>query len=217
MMDISQKLRLRIQASIFLLLLVSGAAWAGTLPLAILALAAWLLGVREYWRMTQGGAALKTHMFYPIYGVFLCVAGAAGTYLALTGGVKVMLWPLLMALVTDTGAYFFGSQWGGRKLWPQVSPGKTWVGAWGGLLCALLADALYWQNIAWPHTVIAAVASLAVQGGDLAESYLKRLAGTKDSGRLLPGHGGVLDRIDGLLAVIIWQAIVVLCGARGGG
>lgn len=115
---------------------------------------------------------------------------------------------LLMLLVwgADIGAYFAGRAWGEKKLAPAVSPGKTWAGLTGGVVCSLLIAlglSLYWQL---PTTtlvslmVVCVVTVLASVLGDLFESMLKRHRGIKDSSQLLPGHGGVLDRIDSLTA-----------------
>ncbi|MEM7048705.1 MAG: phosphatidate cytidylyltransferase [Acidobacteriota bacterium] len=103
----------------------------------------------------------------------------------------------------DTGAYYFGRAFGRRKLAPRVSPNKSWEGAFGGLAVALLVTALWslgrFEEIRWPLIGLAAVTSIAAQLGDLVESMFKRGSGIKDSGTLLPGHGGAYDRIDGLL------------------
>jgi phosphatidate cytidylyltransferase len=124
---------------------------------------------------------------------------------------------LLVALcviwVADTAAYFAGRRFGRRKLAPNISPGKTWVGVWG----ALAAVAVYWVGV-WAllpehggHLVsgLAWVTLTTLLGieGDLFESWLKRVAGVKDSGSLLPGHGGVLDRVDSLTATLPLAAL----------
>jgi phosphatidate cytidylyltransferase len=114
---------------------------------------------------------------------------------------------LFVIFMTDTGAFYFGRIFGKHKLYPSVSPGKTWEGAIGGFLCSLIAVLIfsfffpvYRLNVSiW---VLAASLSILSQVGDLAESLLKRIYGVKDSGKILPGHGGVLDRIDGLLFAI---------------
>src|SRR5262249_9207825 len=102
-----------------------------------------------------------------------------------------------------SGAFFAGRTWGVRKLAPNVSPGKTWAGMWGGLVaCALLAllvALLRGQPLAPLIAVTVGVGAYSVVG-DLVESLCKRFAGLKDSGTLIPGHGGVLDRFDSLLA-----------------
>ncbi len=121
----------------------------------------------------------------------------------LVRGPQLVLWLVLLVIAADIGAYFAGRKWGRRKLAPRVSPGKTWEGALGGLLMVLL--------VAWlgaVHFGLSAPSTLAfsfVLGifsivGDLTESMFKRAAGLKDSGALLPGHGGILDRIDSVTA-----------------
>ncbi|PTM58971.1 phosphatidate cytidylyltransferase [Desmospora activa] len=120
-----------------------------------------------------------------------------------------LAWSLLAVLVTfasDTGAYFVGRRLGNRKLWPSVSPNKTVEGSVGGMLASLLVSAIIAFIFPELGTFFAVVAiglliSVAGQFGDLIESAIKRSAGVKDSGTLLPGHGGVLDRFDSLLVV----------------
>lgn len=121
---------------------------------------------------------------------------------------------LLCVFMSDTGAYYAGSLVGGPKLWPAVSPKKTWAGSAGGmLLCLVMAliFGLIFGHKAWPGPdggssatwwqwlVMAAALNVTAQLGDLFESALKRSLGVKDSGRLLPGHGGILDRMDSLI------------------
>jgi phosphatidate cytidylyltransferase len=116
---------------------------------------------------------------------------------------------LLIAWVGDTGAYFAGRFLGKKKLYEAVSPKKTWAGAWGGIAGSLLGavfvklvllDALTWVDV----VVVALIGSVLGQVGDLAESLIKRAVGVKDSGSLLPGHGGMLDRIDAVLFIAPW-------------
>jgi phosphatidate cytidylyltransferase len=126
-------------------------------------------------------------------------------------------WLILAVAVTwlnDTGAYFAGRAWGRRKLYPRISPSKTWEGALGGLLAsigaALAVKSLGWlpQLPWWASVVVGAGAGVLGPVGDLGESMLKRAYGAKDSSRLLPGHGGLLDRIDALLFT---APFVLLC------
>ena len=118
-------------------------------------------------------------------------------------GAGVLLFSLAVIMAADVGAYFAGHRWGRLKLAPRVSPGKTWEGVIGGLVASLLVA---WGGavlFGWPPTVIMPLALGAAAFsvvGDLTESLLKRHSGLKDSGHLLPGHGGVLDRIDSLTA-----------------
>jgi phosphatidate cytidylyltransferase len=118
------------------------------------------------------------------------------------GGHAVM-YALLIVWVADSGAYFSGRAWGERKLAPSVSPGKTWAGMWGGLAaCALLGllVAVLAGLPVVPFVAVTVAVGVYSVVGDLVESLCKRFAGLKDSGTLIPGHGGVLDRFDSLLA-----------------
>lgn len=118
-------------------------------------------------------------------------------------GQYAVLYALLIVWLADSGAYFAGRAWGRSKLAPAVSPGKTWAGLWGGFAtCALLAVVVAWLDgrPLLPLLGVTLVASLFSVVGDLTESQCKRFAGVKDSGSLIPGHGGVLDRFDSLLA-----------------
>ncbi|MGF1500230.1 MAG: phosphatidate cytidylyltransferase [Paracoccaceae bacterium] len=119
-------------------------------------------------------------------------------------------WVILVVAASDTGGYFAGRLIGGRKLWPAVSPKKTWAGLAGGVALAFLLGGLFsWGTTGtYFHEVctVSAAAALLAQGGDLAESAVKRRFGVKDAGGLIPGHGGVLDRCDGLIAATLVAA-----------
>jgi phosphatidate cytidylyltransferase len=120
-------------------------------------------------------------------------------------GWQPVLWLLLVVWATDIGGYIFGRWIGGPKLAPRLSPKKTWAGLIGGAGLAAVAGAaaiavLHRAGAAVPAALGAALLAVVAQAGDLAESAIKRHYGVKDSGTLIPGHGGVLDRIDGLLA-----------------
>jgi len=135
-------------------------------------------------------------------------------------GGRAVMYALLIVWVADSGAYFAGRAWGNRKLAPQVSPGKTWAGLWGGVAaCALLAaaSAMLWQLPLLPLLIVTMAVGLFSVVGDLTESLCKRFAGVKDSGSLIPGHGGVLDRFDSLLAAapLLMLGIELLPGLRG--
>jgi len=136
---------------------------------------------------------------------------SALTLLYQTHGVRLLLSLMMLVWSADIAAYFVGRAWGRHKLAPQVSPGKTWEGAAGGVLAAVLwtlasaqwegsfSALLAQRHSLWMAVVLAALLAALSIVGDLYESLLKRRAGVKDSSGLLPGHGGVLDRIDALL------------------
>jgi phosphatidate cytidylyltransferase len=135
-----------------------------------------------------------------------------GLALALLPPLQVLA-VLVLVWVADTAAYFVGRRWGRRKLAPSISPGKTWEGALGGVLAALAYAIIcgsFVGRVAWV-ALVAGAALLAVLSivGDLFESAAKRQAGVKDSGTLLPGHGGILDRIDSATATLPLAALLL--------
>jgi phosphatidate cytidylyltransferase len=132
-------------------------------------------------------------------------------------GVMLILWLVLVVVTADVGAYFVGRRLGGRKLWPAVSPGKTWSGAMGGLAFAGIAGLVFGLAVGWPPLRVSLLSlgiAVCSQLGDLLESAVKRRFGVKDSSRLIPGHGGILDRLDGILGGVWFFAI---CDSLGMG
>ncbi len=126
-------------------------------------------------------------------------------------GLALSLWAMALVWACDSGAFFVGRQFGGPKLAPKISPAKTWSGLIGGVAAAtLLAVVMRWAHGLPLHLVIATpVLAVLAQGGDLFESALKRRAGVKDSGNVLPGHGGVMDRLDGIVPVAPIAALLI--------
>ena len=184
------------------------------------------LGVMLFLALAAGVIWARGTQRKPLVSLALTVAGviypALVTYMypiryhdyvvdAKSGAVLLML-PIALTWATDTGAYFVGRSIGRHKLIPSVSPGKTIEGAIGGVAVAVIAAWLYVVFLLRPVaqlsmlpvglTVFAIIISCVAQVGDLAESLFKRDAGVKDSSRLLPGHGGILDRFDSLLFVL---------------
>ncbi len=125
-------------------------------------------------------------------------------------GFETAFWVVLVVVATDTGGYFAGRLLGGPLLWPSVSPKKTWTGLAGGIGLAFFGGGLFsWATTGtyfYEVCTVSAIAALLAQGGDLAESALKRRFGVKDAGRIIPGHGGALDRFDGLMAATLVAA-----------
>jgi phosphatidate cytidylyltransferase len=132
-------------------------------------------------------------------------------------GLLTLLWVLGLVWATDTGAYIAGRRIGGPKLAPRVSPNKTWAGLFGGMTAATLvglAISIVVPDVSpWLAMPLGAVLAVVEQVGDLFESGVKRRFGVKDSSNLIPGHGGVLDRLDGLLAVSV--AVAALSWVAG--
>jgi phosphatidate cytidylyltransferase len=135
-------------------------------------------------------------------------------------GLELLIWTFIVTWATDIGAYFAGRAIGGPKLAPSISPKKTVAGLIGGILSATVLAAVWINFVNWDSSVrfpailywLAAPFALAAQLGDLFESGMKRRAGVKDSGVWLPGHGGVLDRLDGLVPVTVLTAAAQLLG-----
>lgn len=131
-------------------------------------------------------------------------------------------------IATDVGAYFVGRAIGGPKIAPSISPSKTWAGLAGGIMAAGLSLAAYlvvnWYNLSFPYedvsmgvlalvgAILGTLTAIIAQTGDFFESWMKRRAGVKDSGNLIPGHGGLFDRADGLLAVCFVLGLLFLPG-----
>jgi phosphatidate cytidylyltransferase len=133
-------------------------------------------------------------------------------------GMVVVAWVFGIVWSADVAAYFTGRALGGPKLWPSVSPKKTWSGFIGGTLGgALVASFVLWAfsvPVGWALLLLAGCLAVLSAGGDLYESALKRRFGVKDSSALIPGHGGLMDRVDGFIAVVIGAAVFALL--RGG-
>lgn len=152
-------------------------------------------------------------------GLYVALPAFTVVWLREHGGLATLLWILIIVWVTDTGAYAAGKNIGGPKLAPRISPKKTWAGLIGGAAAAMIAGGL----IAFAVNPSAVLALILLSGGlaiveqisDLTESYVKRRFGVKDSGHIIPGHGGVLDRVDGL--VLTAPAVAVATVLAGGG
>jgi phosphatidate cytidylyltransferase len=129
-------------------------------------------------------------------------------------GLSLLVWVFIVTWSTDIGAYFVGRAFGRKKLAPTISPGKTVAGLYGGIVAATLLGGIWalFRGLGHPLLILAPVFAAAAQGGDLFESWMKRRAGVKDSGTWLPGHGGILDRLDGLVPVAVLTAVAQLAG-----
>lgn len=171
---------------------------------AVLLLASiwWLLALLWVVLAPTRGNNLSTYLacLLSLAPMWLAVVELRGADLR---GARILLFALLVVVAADTGAYFIGRSFGRLKLAPQVSPGKTWEGVFGGLALSALVGYLGAKWLGWPTWQILPLlltAAAVSMVGDLLESKMKRQAGVKDSGHLFPGHGGVLDRLDSLAA-----------------
>ena len=179
---------------LFLFLWLNGW-WLGGLVIVLA-----LIGLYEYWKLLSG-MERQQDLRWIVGGIAYIVLGFLAFFgVRQAGG---MAWLLTVIWSTDTAAYEIGRRYGKHKLAPAISPNKTWEGAVAGLIAGSILGmiaALITTNAGW---FAAWIVSLFISGvgqcGDLVESKAKRLAGVKDSGNLLPGHGGILDRFDSLL------------------
>lgn len=161
----------------------------------------------EWWGLTH---AFRHRALWNLAGLVYVFMAAGTLYiLRLDEGLAAVLLIILTVIATDVGAYFAGRAIGGPKIAPSISPSKTWAGLAGGALAAGLALLLAVSFTGSPAAVMISplyllfggLVAVVAQAGDFFESWMKRRAGVKDSGNLIPGHGGLLDRVDGLLAV----------------
>jgi phosphatidate cytidylyltransferase len=194
-------------AALFAVLLVAALGWPanGFLLLIVLTAALWWLAFNLKRDARQAGLVA---LGLP----YMAGAGLALIYLrAEAGGGATIFFLLASVWGTDSGAYGAGRFFGGPKLAPRVSPNKTWSGCAGGIALGVLAGAVTaWAFGLRPvagYLALAFFLSIAAQAGDLFKSFFKRRAGVKDSGALIPGHGGMLDRIDGLAFAALFLAL----------
>lgn len=218
---------MRIVSAVVMVVVAGTALWLGRWPWTFFVICI-ALGVGWEWRSLTAGFATSpvARGVWNVIGLAYVGLGA----LALVGlrdnpsGLQLVLALVGVVIATDVGAYFTGRTLGGPKIAPRISPSKTWSGLLGGVLAAgiafyvlipglcyddcsseaiiLLPNGFNWLELLEIIPFGAAIAVIA-QGGDFFESWMKRRAGVKDSGRLLPGHGGLFDRVDGLLAVML--------------
>ena len=198
------------------------AQYALSVPLALTAPATLILQSRDFFTLgLLAGAAffvvIVTRHRQLALGVLYCGLPVLALMVCrrqhgINEGVMFTLWALALVWATDIGAYFAGRAIGGPKLAPRISPAKTWAGLVGGVvLASAFGAALHWQyGLPLRMTLATPFLAALAQAGDLYESWLKRRAGVKDSGNALPGHGGVMDRLDGLVPVAPVAALLVV-------
>lgn len=202
----------RSVAAIAMMLVALSAAVLGGYYFAVLVAAAATAMFYEWTRIVRGwGAAWYVSGF--IYALIPALALLWVRDRA-DDGLALLLWIFIVTWATDTGAYFVGRTMGRRKLAPSISPGKTVEGLYGGVLAATVLGGAWalLTELEGALLLLAPLFALAAQGGDLFESWMKRRSGVKDSGNWLPGHGGLFDRVDGLVLVAVLTALAELAG-----
>lgn len=218
-------LGVRVASAVVMIAVAGTALWlGGWVWTAFVALVA--AGLLKEWIALVGSfcSAGLARFVWTVFGVLYAGTAAATLIFVRSApslehkGVELVLLLLLPVIATDIGAYFAGRLIGGPKIAPRISPSKTWAGLGGGMLAAALVLVAVSQ---WPgdgsvavgytpiYAFLGALVAIVAQAGDFFESWMKRRAGVKDSGNLLPGHGGIFDRTDGLVAVLF---AVGICG-----
>lgn len=229
-------LRIRVVSAAVMLLVAGTALGIGGLPLRLFIVAVGIGLLYEFAGLVRGFALSVGQVFFWMLGGVAYIGLACFTLLAMPA---LMRWTLIAAVIAvDTGAYFAGRRFGGPKIAPAISPSKTWAGLFGGMAGASLVLLAVWflvtlrivdayhmgyspvgiverYPLATAGMVVAGcVLAVVAQAGDFFESWMKRRAGVKDSGALIPGHGGLFDRVDGLLAVsavtgmLMWAGLI---------
>lgn len=199
-------------SAVLLAAVLLGDLWLGSWWYLALLLIGGVLVLREFmrlvWKMTSvTGLRILWVVFGVIY-VTLAVHGLWQVRALPAAGLLMAAWLFLVVWATDVGAYVFGRTIGGPKIAPAISPSKTWAGLFGGAVFVMLTmyimamiEGLGRQSLAF--ALYGIPLAVMAQAGDFFESWMKRRAGVKDSGTLIPGHGGLFDRVDGLLPVAI--------------
>ncbi len=217
-------LAVRTASASALLVAVALAIYLGGIVLCLVILAGALALVYEWFGLVRQFAKGAVFVVWIFFGVLYIGLAALG--LALLASVSLIIPVLAIVIATDTGAYFVGRAIGGRKIAPRISPSKTWAGLFGGMAAAAVIAVLVgailpqfpgvapvtWVQSWTSHLIFAltgGMLAVVAQTGDFFESAMKRRAGVKDSGTFIPGHGGLFDRIDGLLPVAIVTGLAI--------
>lgn len=156
------------------------------------------------------GAAARDRATYAIFGAAILLVAYGLVDFRESYGLNFVLWLMGVIIISDTAGYFFGRMIGGPKFWPAVSPKKTWSGTVAGWIGACILGAILWATDRGDATLIwvSPLVCLAGQLGDIAESWLKRRAGVKDSSNLIPGHGGFMDRFDAVTGAVLATMLI---------
>lgn len=213
-------LGVRTASAVVMLVVAGGALWLGGWWFDTLVLLVALACFAELGRLVVSGFSTPTARMAGLLAG-LSYIGLAGWFL-IWSGPDFLVEIVLGVIATDIGAYFAGRSIGGPKIAPRISPSKTWAGLIGGMLLAgcVLAVEAWATSQSYPQlspdmlfaALFGALIAVVAQAGDFLESWLKRRAGVKDSSRLIPGHGGVFDRVDGLVAVSFVLGFMVMAG-----
>ena len=207
-----RELLVRSLSGVVMVLLALGAAVKGGNVFALLVAGVAAIMYYEWSRITRGwGAGWMVGGF-----LYALVPAVALLWLRERDlhGLFLVIWVFIITWATDIGGYVFGKRFGHRKLAPALSPNKTYEGLYGGVVASTVLGGAWAlaTDLGTALLLLAPVFAVAAQAGDLFESGMKRRAGVKDSGTWLPGHGGLLDRLDGLVPVAVFTAAAHVAG-----
>jgi len=207
-------LSLRIISGVIMAAVVLAVLWAGGFLFALLTILAALQMLREWDNLTANEDSI-----WRFAGLFYVAIPCASLLWLRSQNIAFVFYILFVVWATDIGAYFSGRIIGGAKLAPAISPNKTWAGLGGGMTAAGIVGGLShlfspYPTTIWGAILLGMVLAVLAQISDLFESWLKRRAGVKDSSSLIPGHGGLLDRVDGLIFTLPLFAMLAYLGSN---
>ena len=203
-MPISTELKQRIISAVVLLVIVIALTLWSLESFALMCVVGGGILMREWHHLTRARGML----WLPIGILYIASAVAALIYLR-SENLNILLAAFVIVWVGDSAAYIVGKRFGRHKIAPTISPGKSWEGLVGSVIASAAVAAYLGSMAPIPHAVLGMVFALLGLGGDLFESALKRKAGVKDSGALIPGHGGLFDRVDALLPCAIFAGLAL--------
>ncbi|MFT7594887.1 MAG: phosphatidate cytidylyltransferase [Paracoccaceae bacterium] len=186
-----------------------GALSAGAILLAMYLPAFYILPVLLAPSVAGSSQVAQHKGLFAVFSALIALAGFGMVFLRDGAGLDWMIWLICVVIATDVAGYFAGKMIGGAKLWPRVSPKKTWSGTVAGWIGAGLVGLIFAQygGFGLILVVLSVLMSMVSQAGDIAESALKRKTGVKDSSGLIPGHGGLMDRFDGMLGASLFALL----------
>lgn len=208
-------LGIRTLSGVIMMLVAASAIWIGG-PIFAIFIALITVGLLYEWSKLALGLTPNpvARLLWILGGLaYVGLATAFLVFLREIAEIYILLGIIGLVISTDTGAYFAGRTFGGPKIAPAISPSKTWSGLLGGMTASALFISVlgyYTEGFALWQPVAGAGLAIVAQAGDFFESWMKRRAGVKDSGNLIPGHGGLFDRADGLVAVLCVTALLVV-------
>ncbi|TSB04791.1 phosphatidate cytidylyltransferase [Sphingorhabdus contaminans] len=208
-------LGIRTLSGVIMMLVAASAIWIGG-PIFAIFIALITVGLLYEWSKLALGLTPNpvARMLWILGGLaYVGFATAFIVFLREFAEIYILLGIIGLVISTDTGAYFAGRTFGGPKIAPAISPSKTWSGLLGGMTASALFISILGyctEGFALWQPVTGAGLAIVAQAGDFFESWMKRRAGVKDSGNLIPGHGGLFDRADGLVAVLCVTALLVV-------